>query len=83
VQVQPFFAIGVLAWDSIRSGAREGLAVHDRLAALWEALSGSTLPARVKACQRLQGVPAGFSRPSKTDVTATELDMLLSRLADL
>jgi 4-hydroxy-tetrahydrodipicolinate synthase len=74
----------VRLWNAVKGGQRrEAAAWHDKLLDLWSALSGTNLPARVKAAQSLQGIATGIPRGPMIPVTDAErmrISEALSRL---
>lgn len=53
----------VALWNAVQRGDHAAArALHERLLALWNALSADNLPANVKYALSLQGVPAGLPR---------------------
>ena len=74
----------VMLWNAVRSGLRkDAIALHDRLLDLWTALAGANLPARVKAAQALQGIPAGLPRQPMTGIDDRERALIADALARL
>lgn len=65
-------AASVRLLKAARRGEAATAAIADYLGAVWQALDGPNLPARVKAAQTLQGVPAGCVRAPMHDVSETE-----------
>lgn len=64
----------VSLWQALRGGRREqAKEINRELCNLWNALSASNLPARVKATQTLQGVSAGLPR-SPMAATPAEIE---------
>ena len=53
----------VALWGAMQEGDHAtGLAIHQQLLPLWNALTGDNLPATVRACMRLQGRDGGIPR---------------------
>lgn len=74
----------VMLWNAVKNGERkEAIALHDRLLDLWNVLSGTNLPARVKAAQTLQGIPAGLPRQPMMGISDRERAQMADALARL
>jgi 4-hydroxy-tetrahydrodipicolinate synthase len=53
----------VQLWDAVQAGDhKQGLALHEKLLPVWNAIAKDNLPANVKHCITLQGRPAGLPR---------------------
>lgn len=74
----------VMLWNAVKNGERrEAMSLHERLLRLWTALAGTNLPARVKAAQTLQGIPAGLPRQPMTNIDDRERALIVDALARL
>ena len=68
-------------WNAVQDGDHgEALRIHWRLFELWLAISGSNLPARVKAAMRLQGRASGLPRSPMPVPEASEEARIRSAL---
>ena len=53
----------VTQWNAVEAGDHaRALDLHARLLVLWNAIVGDNLPACVKYCQEVQGIPGGYPR---------------------
>ena len=71
-------------WEAVQAGDYdEALRLHQQLFELWLVLSGSNLPARVKAAMRLQGRVSGLPRspmPAPTKSEEAEIRDVLGKM---
>ncbi|WKL39653.1 dihydrodipicolinate synthase family protein (plasmid) [Sinorhizobium meliloti] len=66
-------AVTAKLWNLVKSGDhREALALHYRLADLWDALPHDNLPACVKYCQHRQGLPLHLPRAPMEPVSSRQ-----------
>ena len=74
----------VALWRAVQDGRRrDALALHAGLLDVWSSLAAPNLPARVKAAQTIQGVPAGVPRSpmlAASDAERTAIAAALARL---
>ncbi len=64
----------VALWDAMQVGDHAtGLALHNRLLPLWNALVGDNLPATVRACMRLQERDGGVPRSPIPEASAEQV----------
>jgi 4-hydroxy-tetrahydrodipicolinate synthase len=71
-------------WEAARAGRwEEARRLHTRLLALWRALEGPNLPARVKVALALQGRRGGYPAQPQAAVGPEERARLRQALADL
>jgi dihydrodipicolinate synthase/N-acetylneuraminate lyase len=74
----------VRLWQAVAAGRREeAMALHRALLEVWGALAGPNLPAKVKAAQELQGVPASYPRAPMALASSLERERIASALAGL
>lgn len=76
----------VALFNAVRSGDHKtALTLHNRLLAIWRAIGGPNLPARVKAALTLQGRPGGRARRPMTQPAPADVDQIREalRAADL
>jgi len=63
----------VALWQAVQQGDRaRALELNAALGRFWQQLSGSNLPARVKAAQTIQGIAAGRPRAPMSALTESE-----------
>jgi 4-hydroxy-tetrahydrodipicolinate synthase len=74
----------VRLWHAVAAGQREeAMALHRKLLEVWVALAGPNLPAKVKAAQELQGVPASHPRAPMAPASSAERERIAKALAGL
>ncbi len=74
----------VRLWNAVAAGQRdEAMRLHRKLLEVWVTLAGPNLPAKVKAAQELQGVPAGRPRAPMAPASTAERDRIAKALAGL
>lgn len=74
----------VVLWRAVREGrTSDAIAIQSHLSEFWAALTGSNLPARVKAAQHLQGLKTSWPRAPMEAASTTEIESLRKALAPL
>jgi 4-hydroxy-tetrahydrodipicolinate synthase len=74
----------VRLWNAVAAGRRdEAMTLHRQLLDVWVTLAGPNLPAKVKAAQELQGVPASRPRAPMAPASAVERERIAKALAGL
>ncbi len=74
-------ALCVALFKAVRAGDHAAaLGLHNRLVAIWGALAGPNLPARVKAAMTLQGRPGGRARRPMTQPSAADTERIRQAL---
>ncbi|HKK37516.1 MAG TPA: dihydrodipicolinate synthase family protein, partial [Paracoccaceae bacterium] len=71
-------------WDAAEKGDMEtGLALHETLMPVWDAIGQDNMPSLVKYAQGLQGVPAGRARRPTSPATEAQQAAVRAALAPL
>lgn len=71
-------------WDAAEKGDMEtGLALHETLMPVWDAIGQDNMPSLVKYAQELQGVPAGKARRPTSPATDAQKAAVRAALAPL
>ena len=74
----------VALWQAMQAGDHAaGLALHERLLPLWNALQGDNLPANVRAAMRRQGRAGGWSRAPMPEASPAQEDAIEQALLGL
>lgn len=74
----------VKLWEAAQAGDHAtGLALHEKLMPVWDAIGQDNMPSLCKYAQALQGVPAGVSRRPTSPATDAQKQAVKKALADL